>query len=108
MTNLDLMYGKDYVINDKLVIKNPKLSDVIDLGEETYNRYVDALTMTSISIADILWNKYQIWYEDVDDWKLFLNNFANECNKEVKSKLIHESLKYFTGLDFQLMQKNRQ
>ena len=99
LTNLDLLVGEDYQITDKICIKHPKLSDILEIGENTYNKYVSVLTMDTIHVADILYETYGIWYEDISDWQLFLDNFNNEY-LSTNTKIIHDALKYFTGLDF--------
>lgn len=100
MDRLKLMRGDKYEVCEGLFIKNPTLNEIIDLGEDNYNQYVSVLTLEPIYVSDILWDNYNIWYEDITNWQLFTSNFYSEINE--KEKTIYNSLKFFTGLEFSL------
>ena len=93
MDRLDLLYGDNLIINEKLVIKHPKLIDIKKLGYEKYNNYINLLSMTPIDIADVLWFENNIWFEDLNVWKFFISIY-------VQYPEIQDALKWFTDLDF--------
>lgn len=104
MARLQCWYGNDYKITDRLSIKHPKLKDIVKIGENKYNEYVSVLTLTSLYIADILYNDFNIWYKDITDWQLFINNFIVEKENKTNEKIIENALLFFTGLKFEAMQ----
>lgn len=107
MDRLQYWYGQDYeIIPKKLIIKHPKLLDILEIGQDKYMAYVSALTLSAIHIADILYNDYNIWYEDISDWQLFINNFVAEKESKDSDKIIEDSLMFFTGKKFMPMVDN--
>lgn len=103
MDNLQYWYGLDYKITDRLSIKHPKLIEIMEIGQDRYSEYVSVLTLSTIHVADILYEKLNVWYEDITDWELFINNFIVENNSNDENKIIKKSLLFFTGLDFEPM-----
>jgi len=87
MSNLMLLHGENLELLNGIMIKCPKVYDVLELEklkilnkskfpEESfgdYNDYVQILTSTSLDVADILWFDMQIWYEDIkSEWNFFV------------------------------------
>lgn len=103
MDSLQYWYGSDYKITDRLSIKHPKLIEIMRIGQDKYSEYVSALTLSSIHVADILYEKFNIWYEDISDWELFINNFVVENDSNDSDKIIKSSLLFFTGFEFEPM-----
>ena len=51
------------------VLDTPKIKDIIELGYDTYMKYVSILITTKYDVADVLWFENKIWYEDIkNDW----------------------------------------
>ena len=72
---LALQRNKPYCTDKGLYIKQPTLDDIIDVGYTKYEDYLYSLISTPRDIADILWCKMKIWYEDLkSDWDFFLQN----------------------------------
>ena len=101
MDRLQCFYGKDYNITDKLSIKHPKLLEIIEIGQDVYNEYISALTLSAVNIADILYDKFNIWYTDISDWELFINNFIAESQNN--ENIIKSALLFFTNMVFEPM-----
>lgn len=87
---LSLMRNKKPIILGKLSLLQPSLGDIEDIGYETYQDYLFTIISNSKDIADILWVKQKIWYEDIqNEWLFFVEksiyNFKviNVCINEV-------------------------
>lgn len=75
MDELALQRNKPYVTNTGLCIKQPTLDDIVDIGYSTYQSYLYAIISTPKDVADILWCKMKVWYEDIkSDWVFFLQS----------------------------------
>ena len=70
VSELELYFGDDYVINDKIKIHQPLVGELINC-ERDYFSMVYALTSTSSDMKSQLWDMGLDWCE-VDDWQLFL------------------------------------
>ena len=118
MTNLEYFSGTPLKLNDKLSIRHPKIKDIIELGHDTYMKYVSTLITTKYDVADILWFENKIWYEDIkSDWDFFIQRALSNkkfapvtirqddkmLDMEMDSIFISDSfteaLNYFLGLD---------
>lgn len=102
MDRLQCWYGNDYNITERLSIKHPKLSEIIGIGQDKYNEYVSALTLSTVYVADILYQDFNMWYTDISDWELFINNFIAEYEGKGE-KIIKSSLLFFTNMTFEPM-----
>jgi hypothetical protein len=75
MDELALQRNKPYVTETGLCIKQPTLDDIVDIGYNTYQNYLYAIISTPKDVADILWCKMKVWYEDIkSDWVFFLQS----------------------------------
>ena len=72
--NLFLASGKDFVIDEFIKVKHPKLYEIMELGtncEKEYGAYVSAIASTRFEQKGVLW-KMNIDYETIDsDFGMF-------------------------------------
>lgn len=100
MDKLQLLYGDNLILMDKIEIKHPKLIEIKEYGYEKYMSMVQYLTMTPQDVADILWFEMKIWYEDITQWELFISIFK-------ENPLVYEAFEFFTGQKFELCATDR-
>lgn len=86
MDELALQRNKPYVTETGLCIKQPTLDDIVDIGYSTYQSYLYAIISTPKDVADILWCKMKVWYEDIkSDWVFFLqSSLTDERNIDIE------------------------
>ena len=89
MDRLQIYFGKDLVINDRLCVKQPTIRDVVNAGEEEYYDMVFALTAISSDMKSFFWDQGIDW-ADVSDFEMFYM-FAPIVDKE-KSKILFGDL----------------
>lgn len=71
---LQIYRGKDYVINEHIIIHQPTIDEICDWGEEKYFSFVYSFTATptdrkyQLSLAGVDWN-------DITDYELFLYSY---------------------------------
>ena len=68
---LQLYFGDDYVINDKIKIKQAKIGDIVDFGEAKYFSVVHTLTAIPSDLKSKLWDMGLDWME-IEDFELFM------------------------------------
>ena len=68
---LQLYFGDDYIINDKIKIKQAKIGDIVDFGEAKYFSVVHTLTAIPSDLKSKLWDMGLDWME-VEDFELFI------------------------------------
>lgn len=68
---LQLYFGDDYVINDKVKIRQPLICDIISYGEAEYFSMVHTFTAIPSDMKSQLWDMGLDWTE-VDDFELFM------------------------------------
>lgn len=68
---LQLFRGKDYVINDKITIRQPTLNDICDLGEQRYFNMVSSLCATPSDYKVMLADNCGVDYEKVGEFEFF-------------------------------------
>ena len=83
---LQLYMGYDYLINDKIVIKQPIMRDVTDMGEQEYFSMVHTLTANPTSMKVQL-DSIGIDWNEIEDFDLFMM-LAPNMNKEQTSILL--------------------
>ena len=83
---LQLYMGYDYSINDKIVIKQPIMRDVTDMGEQEYFSMVHTLTANPTSMKVQL-DSIGIDWNEIEDFDLFMM-LAPNMNKEQTSILL--------------------
>ena len=78
--------GYDYSINDKIVIKQPTMRDVTDMGEQEYFSMVHTITANPTSMKVQL-DSIGIDWNEIEDFDLFMM-LAPNMNKEQTSILL--------------------
>lgn len=69
--NLKLYFKEDYIINDKIILKQPTIGEIVKFGEEKY--YLMAQTLSSIpSDMKSALDDMGIDYEEISDFELFI------------------------------------
>ena len=68
---LQLYFGDDYIINDKIKIKQAKIGDIVDFGEAKYFSVVYTLTAIPSDLKSKLWDMGLDWME-IEDFELFM------------------------------------
>lgn len=77
MTDFDvdsifLYFGDDYVINDKITLKQPKIGDVVDYGEAAYFSIIHTLTAIPSDVKSMIWDQMKIYWTEMEDFDLFI------------------------------------
>lgn len=70
MDKLQIYFGNDLVINERIHVHQPSLRDVVQMGEEEYYDMVYALTSISSDMKSFLWDQGIDW-ADVSDFEMF-------------------------------------
>ena len=68
---LYLYFGDDYVINDQIKLKQPKIGDVVNYGEAQYFSMIHTLTAIPSDVKSLLWDQMQLDWTTVSDFDLF-------------------------------------
>lgn len=68
---LQLYFGDDYVINDKIIITQPTVGDVVSYGEASYFSTVHTMCSIPSDLKSQLWDMGLDWCE-VEDFELFI------------------------------------
>ena len=68
---LQLYFGDDYIINDKIKIKQVKIGQIVDFGEAKYFSVVHTLTAIPSDMKSKLWDIGIDWMT-MDDFELFI------------------------------------
>lgn len=69
--SLFLYFGDDYVINDKITLKQPSIGQIADYGEAEYFSMIHNLTAIPSDIKSILWDQMELDWTTVEDFQLF-------------------------------------
>ena len=69
---LFLYFGDDYVINDKIKLKQPKIGDIVNYGEAQYFSMIHTLSAIPSDLKSILWDQMNLDWTQVDDFELFI------------------------------------
>lgn len=67
---LKLYLGEDYVINDRIVIHQPKIGEVIGFGEKEFFALIHTITAIPSDMKSRLWDSGINWME-IKDYELF-------------------------------------
>lgn len=90
---LQLYFGDDYVINDFISLKHPRLNDIISMGENDYFGMINLFTTIPSDIKPFLYDNFQIIWEDLSEFECFLRFFWPQITSAHSQRL-------FRGLDF--------
>ena len=70
LDKIQLFFGAGYQINNHLTVRQPRLGDLIDLGENDYYKGLNAITQTVWEAKAILWDAGYDW-EKITDFEFF-------------------------------------
>jgi hypothetical protein len=71
VSDLELYFGDDYIINDKIKIHQPTIGEVVTYNEAQYFSTVHTLTAIPSDLKSQLWDMGLDWCE-VEDFELFM------------------------------------
>lgn len=69
---LFLYFGDDFVINDKIVLKQPTIGQIVHYGEAQYFSMVHTLTAIPSDVKAMLWDQMGLDWTSVEDFELFI------------------------------------
>lgn len=78
-----MFLGFDYVINDKLTLRNPSIREVVEFGEDRYFSIVHTLASIPSDFKSRLWDS-GIDYESISDFDLFIMLTRGMTPKDTK------------------------
>ena len=70
--DLQLYFGDDYVINDKIKIHQPTIGEVVKYGEASYFSTVHTITAIPSDMKSQLWDNMNLDWTEVQDFELFM------------------------------------
>lgn len=68
---LQLYFGDDYIINDKIRVKQPTIGQIVDFGESKYFSVVHTICAIPSDMKSQLWDMGLDWME-IEDFELFI------------------------------------
>lgn len=68
---LQMYMGYDFVVNDKITIRQPTIGEIINLGEQAYWSVVHSICTIPSDMKSQLWDQ-GIDYEEITDFQLFV------------------------------------
>lgn len=71
---LQIYRGKDYMINDYIIIHHPTLGEICDFGEKKYFSFISQITSTPTDMKYVLYLSGKDW-NNVSDYELFLGTY---------------------------------
>ncbi len=80
---LKLFRGEGYKINDKILIRQPTLEEIVDFGEQRYFRLVRTICSTPADRKVEIWDKLHVFWEKIDEYDLFISLFQTLQKSEV-------------------------
>ena len=70
--SLRVFMGDDYAVNDKIVIHQPTIREIVNYGEQDYFAMLTALTNYPSDMKSVLWD-VGIDYTKITDFELFMS-----------------------------------
>ena len=70
--DLQLYFGDDYIINDKIKIHQPTIGEVVKYGEASYFSTVHTITAIPSDMKSQLWDNMNLDWTEVQDFELFM------------------------------------
>ena len=80
---LKLFRGEGYKINDKILIRQPTLEEIVDFGEQRYFGLVRTICSTPADRNVEIWDKLHVFWEKIDEYDLFISLFQTLQKSEV-------------------------
>lgn len=93
MNDLQLYFGDDYKINENITLHQPKVDDIIRMGEEEYFGMINLFTTIPSDIKPFLFDNFGIIWEDISEFDCFLSLFWPQITSE-------QSVILFGDIDF--------
>ena len=81
---LKLLKGDDFIIDDKIEIHHPKLSEVVAIGEKEYFSMVSSLCSTPSDYKSILYDNFGVDYTEVSEFDFFLMMWSSLNDETMK------------------------
>lgn len=75
MDQLQVFSGKDFVINDKIRIRQPTILEISEYGEQKYFSIIRAITSTPSDRKVEIWDAMHKYWDQVDEYDLFVSTF---------------------------------
>lgn len=72
---LKIFRGEGFQINDKIMIRQPTLEEIVNYGEKQYFGLVRMICSTPADRKVEIWDKLHIFWEKMDEYELFLSLF---------------------------------
>lgn len=93
---LKIYRGKDIYINDKIIVTQPTIEQIMDFGEKRYFSAVHTLTGVGADFKWQLWDYYNKDYTQIDDYELFKMFIwqAVSSKKRIHKELMDNQEKY--------------
>ena len=70
--DLQLYFGEPYTVNEKIVIQQARVGDIITYGEKDYYSLVHTLTAIPSDMKSQLFDDMRLDYEQISDFELFI------------------------------------
>lgn len=86
---LKIYRGSDIPINDKIIVTQPTIDQIIEFGEKKYFQTVHCLTGVGADFKWQLWDYFGIDYTTIDDYELFKKMIWHSLSSK---KHIHKEL----------------
>lgn len=80
---LKLFRGEGYALNSKIQIRQPTLEEIVNYGEQRYFGLVRTLCSTPADRKVEIWDKLHIFWEQEDEYELFLSLFQSIQKSDV-------------------------
>ena len=80
---LKLFRGEGYKINDKILIRQPTLEEIVDFGEQRYFGLVRTICSTPADRKVEIWDELHVFWEKIDEYDLFISLFQTLQKSEV-------------------------
>lgn len=76
MDQLQAFSGKDYIINDKIRIRQPTILEISDYGEQRYFSIIRIITSTPADRKVEIWDAMHTYWDQIDEYELFVSMFS--------------------------------
>ena len=70
--SLQLYFGDDIVINDKIKLSQPKIGEIVEFGEKRFYSVLSMLTCIPSDMKSELWDMNKTDWQTVEDFELFV------------------------------------
>ena len=97
INDLDIYRGKDILISDEIVIRQPTVGEICDYGDGNFYNMIGMLTSVG---ADLKWQLHEVGidYTQITDYELFYSLIYNRYDKS-KTSIIFGDINF---MDFEL------